>query len=44
MDNVVGRLELIRESLVAVVNEMRANVITRTGDTVDVRAVHVGPR
>ena len=27
MDNEVGRLELIRESLVAVVNEMRANVI-----------------
>ena len=26
MDNEVGRLELIRESLVAVVNEMRANV------------------
>ena len=42
--NEIGRLELIRESLVAVVNEMRANVIARTGDIVEVRAVHVAPR
>ena len=44
MDNEVGRLELIRDSLVAIVNEMRANVIARTGDIVEVRAVHVAPR